>query len=118
MFDGREYYAAKSVTDGKKRYMVGWESIRENCRDSGRHLWGGNILVHELVQREDGTLGAVSYTHLDVYKRQEDEEGNSYVRADYSGNVYKVDKEMLEVLTGVEPYDFIMGIANLVYRCV
>lgn len=57
MFDGREYYAAKSVTDGKKRYMVGWESIRENCRDSGRHLWGGNILVHELVQREDGTLG-------------------------------------------------------------
>ena len=37
--------------------MVGWEPIRENCRDSGRHLWGGNILVHELVQREDGTLG-------------------------------------------------------------
>lgn len=37
--------------------MVGWESIRENCGDSGRHLWGGNILVHELVQREDGTLG-------------------------------------------------------------
>ena len=46
-----------SVTNGKNRYMVGWEPIRENCRDSGRHLWGGNILVHELVQREDGTLG-------------------------------------------------------------
>jgi beta-fructofuranosidase len=57
MFDGREYYAAKSVSDGKKRYMVGWESIRENCKDSGRHLWGGNLLVHELQQREDGSLG-------------------------------------------------------------
>ncbi|MDO4334026.1 MAG: hypothetical protein Q4C58_15270 [Eubacteriales bacterium] len=57
MFDGREYYAAKSVTDGTKRYMVGWESIREGCKDSGRHLWGGNLLVHELVQREDGSLG-------------------------------------------------------------
>lgn len=57
MFDGREYYAAKSVTDGKKRYMVGWESIREGCKDSGRHLWGGNLLVHELVQRRDGSLG-------------------------------------------------------------
>lgn len=57
MFDGREFYAAKSVTDGKKRYMVGWESIREDCRDNGRHLWGGNLLVHELVQREDGSLG-------------------------------------------------------------
>ncbi|MFR8470259.1 hypothetical protein BLA28_00175 [Eisenbergiella tayi] len=57
MFDGREFYAAKSVTDGKKRYMIGWESIREDCRDNGRHLWGGNLLVHELVQREDGSLG-------------------------------------------------------------
>ena len=57
MFDGREFYAAKSVTDGNRRYMVGWESIRENCKDSGRHLWGGNLLVHELVQREDGSLG-------------------------------------------------------------
>lgn len=46
---------------------------------------------------------------------EEDEDGNSYIRADYSGVVYKVDKEMLEVLTGVKPYDFIMGIANLVY---
>lgn len=57
MFDGREYYAAKSVTDGEKRYMVGWESIREGCKDSGKHIWGGNLLVHELVQRQDGTLG-------------------------------------------------------------
>ncbi len=57
MFDGREYYAAKSVTDGEKRYMVGWESIREGCKDNGKHLWGGNLLVHELVQRKDGSLG-------------------------------------------------------------
>ncbi|WP_286080449.1 hypothetical protein [Parablautia intestinalis] len=57
MFDGREYYAAKSVTDGEKRYMVGWESIREGCKDSGRHLWGGNLLVHELTLRADGSLG-------------------------------------------------------------
>lgn len=57
LFDGRTYYAAKSVTDGKKRYMVGWQSIREGCRDSGRNLWGGSLLVHELVQRPDGSLG-------------------------------------------------------------
>ena len=57
LFDGREYYAAKSVTDGQKRYMVGWQSIRQDCKDGGRHLWGGNLLVHELIQRPDGTLG-------------------------------------------------------------
>jgi beta-fructofuranosidase len=57
MFDGREFYAAKSVKGEDKRYMVGWESVRQDCKDSGRHIWGGNILVHELVQREDGSLG-------------------------------------------------------------
>lgn len=57
MFDGREFYAAKTVSDGRKRYMIGWESVRENCKDSGRHLWGGSLLVHELTQRPDGTLG-------------------------------------------------------------
>ena len=62
------------------------------------------------VEEEFSDTGSVK-----IQIGEEDEEGNSYVRADYSGNVYKVDKEMLEVLTGVEPYDFIMGIANLVY---
>lgn len=57
MFDGREFYAAKSVTDGKKRYMVGWESIREDCRDNGRHLWEApSAELHE-HSREDGSLG-------------------------------------------------------------
>lgn len=57
MFDGREFYAAKTVTDGKKRYLVGWLSIRKDCRDDGRFVWGGNTCVHELIQREDQTLG-------------------------------------------------------------
>jgi beta-fructofuranosidase len=57
MFDGREFYAVKSVNGEDKRYMIGWESVNQYCKDSGRHIWGGNILVHELVQREDGSLG-------------------------------------------------------------
>ena len=46
---------------------------------------------------------------------QTDEEGNYYVKADYSGNVYIVEKEQLETMTSLEPKDFMMGIANLVY---
>lgn len=57
MFDGRELYAAKTVTDGKDRYLVGWQSIRKDCRDDGRYVWGGNVVVHRLLQREDKTLG-------------------------------------------------------------
>lgn len=57
MFDGREFYAAKTVTDGKKRYLVGWQSIRKDCDDKNPFVWGGNVVVHELISREDGTLG-------------------------------------------------------------
>lgn len=57
MFDGRQFYAAKTVTDGKKRYLVGWQSIRKDCSDSGAFVWGGNVIVHELLPRPDGTLG-------------------------------------------------------------
>lgn len=71
----------------------------ENFIDSGN--W---------VEEEFSDTGSVR-----IQIGEEDEDGNSYIRADYSGVVYQVDKEMLEVLTGVKPYDFIMGIANLVY---
>lgn len=57
-FDGRDFYAAKTVTDGEHRYLVGWQSIRKGCTDQGRYVWGGNVLVHEIIQRPDGTLGA------------------------------------------------------------
>lgn len=71
MFDGREFYAAKTVTDGKDRYLVGWQSIRKDCRDDGRYLWGGNVVVHRLVQREDKTLGvAMPETVRGSFQRQ------------------------------------------------
>ncbi len=57
MFDGREFYAAKTVSDGTRTYLVGWQSVRKDCKDEEKFVWGGNVLVHELVQRPDGTLG-------------------------------------------------------------
>lgn len=57
MFDGRGYYAAKTVSDGKNRYLVGWQAFRTDMDDRKPYQWGGSTLVHELVQRPDGTLG-------------------------------------------------------------
>lgn len=57
MFDGRQFYAAKTVTDGRDRYLVGWQSIRKDCRDENPLVWGGNIIVHKIIQRQDKTLG-------------------------------------------------------------
>lgn len=55
-FDARSFYAAKTVSDGKKRYVIGWNPTRENNRDYKPWQWGGTIVAHELVQNADGTL--------------------------------------------------------------
>lgn len=56
-FDARAYYAAKTCTDGRHRYLVGWIGTRSDDSDTGYIQWGGNLVIYQLVQRKDGTLG-------------------------------------------------------------
>jgi beta-fructofuranosidase len=56
-FDCRAYYAAKSVSDGRRRYLCGWCPARTEAKDSGQWVWGGTMVVHQLRQLRDGTLG-------------------------------------------------------------
>ncbi|MGQ7787278.1 glycosyl hydrolase family 32 [Nesterenkonia sp. K-15-9-6] len=56
-FDGRAYYAARSVSDGQHRYLVGWVPTRWDDDDTKAWQWGGTLVVHEIVQRPDGMLG-------------------------------------------------------------
>ena len=55
-FDTRAYYAAKTASDGKRRFLFGWNPTREGETDEGRWQWGGNLVIHEIVQQPDGTL--------------------------------------------------------------
>ena len=66
-FDGRAFYAAKTISDGKKRYILGWNPTRTqnqynwnppgfNGLDFNTWDWGGHLVVHELFQAPDGTL--------------------------------------------------------------
>lgn len=54
-FDSRAYYAARSWSDGNKRYLFGWVPTKEG---NGNWQWGRTLVVHETYQREDSTLGA------------------------------------------------------------
>lgn len=58
MFDGRGFYAAKSAGNDTERYLFGWIPTKQNDSDGGSWEWGGNLAVHKIYQREDGTLGA------------------------------------------------------------
>ncbi|WP_130860253.1 GH32 C-terminal domain-containing protein [Gracilibacillus phocaeensis] len=56
-FDGRAYYAARSFSDGEKRYLFGWVATKEEEDDLNNWQWGGALVVHEVYQRADGSLG-------------------------------------------------------------
>ena len=68
-FDGRAFYAAKTGSDGTHRYIYGWNPTRTqntwNFNPDSRHEgydyntydWGGSMVVHEVWQHADGTLG-------------------------------------------------------------
>ncbi len=58
MLDGEFFYAAKTASDGDKRYAFGWTARRIPENDLGNKEWAGNMVVHELVQHEEGVLGA------------------------------------------------------------
>lgn len=57
MLDGEFLYAAKTASDGNKRYLFGWTARRSPETDSGNKDWAGNLVTYELTQNNDGTLG-------------------------------------------------------------
>nr|WP_300864311.1 family 43 glycosylhydrolase [uncultured Acetatifactor sp.] len=55
-FDGRAFYAGKTASDGKERYIFGWNPTKTGDVDEGIWQWGGNLIVHKLRQEADGKL--------------------------------------------------------------
>jgi beta-fructofuranosidase len=60
-FDGHAFYAAKTaaITSGSKepqRFIFGWNPTRDQEKDYQPWHWGGNLVVHEVIQQTDGTL--------------------------------------------------------------
>jgi beta-fructofuranosidase len=54
-FDTRAFYAAKTASDGRNRYLFGWLASRAGERDDGAWQWGGTLVVHEMAWR-DGAM--------------------------------------------------------------
>lgn len=55
-FDTRVLYAAKTASNGKTRFLFGWNPLRAGGKDDGEWEWGGNLVVHQLAQRPNGEL--------------------------------------------------------------
>jgi len=55
-FDGRAFYAAKTASDGQRRFAFGWDPTRTDEKDTGSWNWGGSLVVHEISQEGAGRL--------------------------------------------------------------
>ena len=58
--NGFVFYAAKTAEWGDRTYLCGWLGRAALSADSGIYQWAGNVLNHQLVQHEDGTLGVTA----------------------------------------------------------
>lgn len=70
-FDGNAFYAAKTLEKDGTRYLIGFVDHKKRENDVLKYTWAGNVLVYELAQQEDGTLG-VNVPHQ--YKKCFDKE--------------------------------------------
>ena len=55
--NGFVFYAAKTAELDGKLYLCGWLGRAGVSGDSGIYQWAGSVMNHQLVQREDKTLG-------------------------------------------------------------
>lgn len=54
--DGEGFYAGRMEKDSSKLIMAGWCATRVGEYDTGALDWGGNLVVHELIQKDNGQL--------------------------------------------------------------
>lgn len=75
-FDTRCFYAAKSGTDGRERFLYGWNPTRYYDmwgfnppiyagKDYNSFDWGDTMIVHRLHQNRDGTLAVAPPAAVD-----------------------------------------------------
>lgn len=57
-WDGNGFYAGRLEKDQENLYVFGWVPTKVNYDDNGDYDWAGNLVVHQLIQKEDGSLEA------------------------------------------------------------
>ena len=69
--NGFVFYAAKTAEWDGRTYLCGWLGRAALSADSGIYQWAGNVLNHQLVRQEDGTLGVTAPDSFRDYFTQE-----------------------------------------------
>ena len=93
------FYAAKTAELKGTRYLCGWLGRAGLSEDSGIYQWAGNVLNHQLVQKEDGTLGVTAPGTFSEYFTGE----KSFAAVKKTGNV-SVKKNTVSLKAAEDAY--------------
>jgi len=64
--DGWGFYAGRlEKIDDNRMILAGWNATKTLDRDYGEYMWGGHLVVHEVVQKENGELGVSILPEID-----------------------------------------------------
>jgi beta-fructofuranosidase len=73
MFDGHQFYAARSAADASHRYAFGWVHRRQGETDNGARTWAGNLVTHEIYPLANHKLGVRNPQSVTEYLNKEKE---------------------------------------------
>ncbi|HEY6977941.1 MAG TPA: family 43 glycosylhydrolase [Chitinophagaceae bacterium] len=106
-FDGHAFYAAKTASDGNNRFIFGWNPTRTGSKDNGTWNWGGNLIVHEIQQENNGELTVrVPQTVSDAFRNKVDysfESGIENVRVGNDVMTLQAAGTFISALAGKTP---------------
>ena len=71
-FDASGFYAGKLAQDKENLYLVGWTPTKADRQDKKSTDWAGNLVAHQLKQRNDGTLYPVPIDKVTERIQQEE----------------------------------------------
>ena len=70
-FDGDGFYAAMTCEYQGKRYLIGFLDRKKREKDNLKYTWAGSVLIYELRQLPDGTLGVCMPEQYNDYFKNE-----------------------------------------------
>ncbi|SMD16148.1 glycoside hydrolase family 32 protein [Pedobacter nyackensis] len=71
MFDGYQFYAGRSASNGTDRFAFGWAHRRNSENDNGSKTWAGNLITHQIFKLSNGKLGVKSPAAVNSYFTKE-----------------------------------------------
>lgn len=57
--DGNGFYAGRLEKAEGKMYLIGWNGTKDGHQDENSYNWGGNLVLHQIIQEDNGLLSTV-----------------------------------------------------------